>query len=152
MGSLNRVTLIGNLGRDAEVRYTASGEAVATLNLATTDAWTDKASGERRENTDWHRIVLWGRTAEALAEYLTKGKSICIEGSLQTRKWQDKEGLERYTTEVRASRVVLLGGERSASGTSRAARGRAASSEQAAEFSESAESAPEPMPLDDIPF
>jgi single-strand DNA-binding protein len=110
MGSVNKVILVGNLGRDAELRYTPGGAAVATLNLATTEVWNDKASGQRQEKTEWHRIVLWGKSAESLNEYLTKGKQIYIEGRLQTRKWQDKDGNDKYTTEIRGDRVVLLGG------------------------------------------
>ena len=110
MGSVNKVILVGNLGRDAELRYTPGGAPVATLNLATTEVWNDKASGQKQEKTEWHRIVLWGKSAESLSEYLTKGKQIYVEGRLQTRKWQDKDGHEKYTTEVRGDRVVLLGG------------------------------------------
>lgn len=110
MGSLNKAMLIGNLGRDAELRYTQGGSAVATLNLATSETWNDKDSGEKKEKTEWHRIVLWGKQAESLQEYLTKGKQILVEGSLQTRKWQDKDGNDRYTTEIKAHRVTLLGG------------------------------------------
>jgi single-strand DNA-binding protein len=110
MGSVNKVILVGNLGRDAELRYTPGGAAVATLNLATTEVWNDKASGQKQEKTEWHRIVLWGKSAESLNEYLTKGKQIYVEGRLQTRKWQDKDGHDKYTTEIRGDRVVLLGG------------------------------------------
>jgi single-strand DNA-binding protein len=110
MGSVNKVILVGNLGRDAELRYTPGGAAVATLNLATTEVWNDKASGQRQEKTEWHRIVLWGKSAESLNEYLTKGKQIYVEGRLQTRKWQDKDGNDKYTTEIRGDRIVLLGG------------------------------------------
>jgi single-strand DNA-binding protein len=109
MGSVNKVILVGNLGRDAELRYTPGGAAVATLNMATTEVWNDK-SGQRQEKTEWHRVVLWGKTAESLSEYLTKGKQIYIEGRLQTRQWDDKDGNKRYTTEIRSDRVVLLGG------------------------------------------
>ena len=109
MGSVNKVILVGNLGRDAELRYTPGGAAVATLNMATTEVWNDK-SGQRQEKTEWHRVVLWGKTAESLSEYLTKGKQIYIEGRLQTRQWDDKDGNKRYTTEIRGDRVVLLGG------------------------------------------
>ena len=108
MGSVNKVILVGNLGRDAEVRYTSSGTAVATLSLATTDVWTDKG-GQRQEKTEWHRVVLWGKTAETLQEYLLKGRQIYVEGRLQTRQWDDRDGNKRYTTETRADRVVLLG-------------------------------------------
>jgi single-strand DNA-binding protein len=107
MGSVNKVILVGNLGRDAELRYTPGGAAVATLNMATTEVWNDKA-GQKQEKTEWHRVVLWGKTAESLAEYLTKGKQIYVEGRLQTRQWDDKDGNKRYTTEIRSDRVVLL--------------------------------------------
>jgi len=110
MGSVNKVILVGNLGRDAELRYTPGGAPVATLNLATTEVWNDKTSGQKQEKTEWHRIVLWGKTAESLSEYLTKGKQIFVEGRLQTRKWQDKDGHDKYTTEIRADRITLLGG------------------------------------------
>ena len=110
MGSVNKVILVGNLGRDAELRYTPGGAPVATLNLATTEVWNDKASGQKQEKTEWHRIVLWGKQAESLSEYLTKGKQIFVEGRLQTRKWQDKDGADKYTTEIRADRITLLGG------------------------------------------
>src|SRR3954464_2745649 len=110
MGSVNKVILGGNLGRDAELRYTPGGAPVATLNLATTEVWNDKTSGQKQEKTEWHRIVLWGKSAESLSEYLTKGKQIYIEGRLQTRKWQDKDGNDKYTTEIRGDRIVLLGG------------------------------------------
>ena len=109
MGSVNKVILVGNLGRDAELRYTPGGAAVATLNLATTEVWNDK-SGQRQEKTEWHRIVLWGKQAESLQEYLTKGKQIYVEGRLQTRQWDDKDGNKKYTTEIKADRITLLGG------------------------------------------
>ena len=111
MGSVNRVILVGNLGRDAEVRHTANGQAVATLNLATTENWKDK-EGQRQEKTEWHRVVVWGKTAEALGQYLTKGKQIAIEGRIETRQWDDKDGNKRYTTEIKADRVTLLGRRR----------------------------------------
>src|SRR4029078_6872235 len=103
------VILVGNLGRDAELRYTPAGAAVATINMATTEVWNDEA-GQKQEKTEWHRIVLWGKTAESLNEYLTKGKQIYVEGRLQTRQWNDKDGNKRYTTEIRGDRIVLLGG------------------------------------------
>lgn len=108
MGSLNLCMFIGHLGRDAEKKYTAGGEAVATLSLACSESWKDK-SGQKQERTEWVRVVLWGKTAEALAEYLTKGKQIYVAGKLQTRKWKDKDGHEQVTTEIRGDRVVLLG-------------------------------------------
>src|SRR6516162_2341698 len=110
MGSVNKVILVGNLGRDAELRYTPGGAPVATLSLATTEVWNDKTSGQKQEKTEWHRVVLWGKSAEALSEYLTKGKQIYVEGRLQTRKWQDKDGNDKYSTEIRADRITLLGG------------------------------------------
>src|SRR5688500_15743438 len=121
MGSVNKVILVGNLGRDAELRYTPGGAAVATVNMATTDVYKDR-EGQKKEDTQWHRVILWGRTAESLNEYLTKGKQIYVEGRLQTRKWTDKDGVEKYTTEIRGDRVVLLGGGGGGGGP-RAARG-----------------------------
>jgi single-strand DNA-binding protein len=109
MASLNKVQLIGNLGRDAELKYTPSGAAVATINMATTEVWNDK-DGKKQERTEWHRVVLWGKQAEGLAEYLVKGKQIYVEGRLQTRSWDDKDGIKRYTTETRCDRLILLGG------------------------------------------
>ena len=108
MGSLNKVMLIGNLGRDAELRHTANGTPVSTLNLATTETWKDK-EGKQQGKTEWHRIVVWGKTAESLSQYLVKGKQIYVEGKLQTRKWDDKEGVTRYTTEIKSDRITLLG-------------------------------------------
>ncbi|MDA1092703.1 MAG: single-stranded DNA-binding protein [Acidobacteria bacterium] len=109
MGTVNKVIIVGNLGRDAEIRYTPGGAAVATLSLATTDIWNDKA-GQRQEKTEWHRVVVWGKQAETLADYLTKGRQIYVEGRLQTRQWDDKDGNKRSTTEIRSDRIVLLGG------------------------------------------
>jgi single-strand DNA-binding protein len=117
MGSVNKVILVGNLGRDAELRYTPGGAAVATLNIATTEVFKDK-EGQKKEDTQWHRVILWGKTAESLQDYLKKGKQIYVEGKLQTRKWKDKDGVEKYTTEVKGDRVVLLGGGRTDGGAS----------------------------------
>lgn len=108
MGSLNRVILVGNLGADADIRYTKDGTAVSTLSLATSETWMK--DGEKKEKAEWHRVVVWGKTAESLSEYLTKGKQICVEGKLQTRSWDDKDGNKRWTTEIRADRIQLLGG------------------------------------------
>src|SRR5665213_1475606 len=116
MGSVNKVILVGNLGRDAELRYTPGGAAVATINMATTEVWNDKG-GQRQEKTEWHRVVLWGKPAESLTEYLTKGKQIYVEGRLQTRQWDDKDGNKRYTTEIRGDKIVLLGGAAAAAAT-----------------------------------
>lgn len=109
MGSVNKAILVGNLGKDADLRYTPAGAAVASFSMATTETWIDK-SGQKQEKTEWHRIVVWGKVAEALAEYLKKGKQVYVEGRLQNRQWEDKDGNKRYTTEVRSDRVVLLGG------------------------------------------
>lgn len=109
MGSVNKVILIGNLGKDADLRYTSGGAPVASCRIATTERYNDR-EGNKREDTQWHDIVIWGKTAESIHEYLVKGKQIYVEGRLQTRKWTDKEGKDRYNTEVRADRVVLLGG------------------------------------------
>jgi single-strand DNA-binding protein len=109
MASVNKVILIGNLGRDPEVRFLPSGEAVANFSIATTEKWKDK-SGELKEQTEWHRISFFGRQAEICGEYLRKGSSVYVEGRLQTRKWTDKDGNERYTTEIRGDRMQLLGG------------------------------------------
>ena len=109
MGSVNKVILVGNLGRDAELRYTPGGAAVSTLNMATTETWNDK-SGQKQEKTEWHRVVFWGKVAESLTEYLTKGKQVYVEGRLETRQWNDKDGNKRYTTEIKGDKIVLLGG------------------------------------------
>ena len=108
MGSVNKVILVGNLGKDAEVRVTPGGQTVASFSIATTENWTSK-EGEKQEQTEWHRIVLWGKTADSLQPYLVKGKQIYLEGRLQTRQWE-KEGQKHYTTEVKADKIVLLGG------------------------------------------
>ena len=109
MASVNKVILIGNLGRDPEVRYAPSGSAIANITLATTRSWKDKTSGEKVEETEWHRVVFYDRLAEIAGEYLKKGKQVYIEGRLKTRKWTDKEGVEKYTTEVIASDMTMLG-------------------------------------------
>ena len=127
MGSVNKVILVGNLGRDAELRYTPGGAAVATLNLATTEVWNDR-NNQRQEKTEWHRVVLWGKSAESLSEYLTKGKQIYVEGRLQTRQWDDKDGNKRYTTEIRGDRIVLLGGGGAGAGRPAGARAGAGAS------------------------
>lgn len=108
MASVNKVILIGNLGANPELRATKSGTAVCEVRLATNDAWTDK-SGQKQERTEWHRVVIWGRSAENVAKYMTKGRSLYVEGHLQTREWTDKEGVKRYTTEIVAERIQFLG-------------------------------------------
>ena len=114
MASVNKVILLGNLGRDPETRYTTGGDAVTNLNIATSEQWKDK-SGEKQERTEWHRVVLFGRQAEVAGEYLKKGRSVYIEGRLQTRKYTDKDGVEKYSTEIVGDRMQLIGGSRDSS-------------------------------------
>lgn len=109
MASVNKVILIGNVGRDPEARYAPSGGAICNLSLATTRSWKDKASGEKREETEWHRVVFYDRLAEIVVEYAKKGRALYVEGRLKTRKWQDKDGVEKYTTEIVAEEMQLLG-------------------------------------------
>ena len=108
MSSVNKVILVGNLGRDAEMKHTPSGAAVSSFSLATTEKWTGK-DGQKQEKTEWHRCVLWGKTAEAVSQYLTKGKQVYVEGRLETRQWE-KDGQKHYSTEIKVDNVVLLGG------------------------------------------
>ncbi len=111
MASVNKVILVGNLGRDPEVRYSPDGAAICNVSIATTSQWKDKATGERREETEWHRVVFYNRLAEIAGEYLKKGRPIYVEGRLKTRKWQDKEtGADRYSTEIVADQMQMLGG------------------------------------------
>jgi len=107
---VNKAIIVGHLGRDPEIRYAASGAAVANVNVATTDSWKDKQTGENTEKTEWHRVVFFGRLAEIAGEYLKKGSQVYIEGRLQTRKWQDQGGQDRYTTEIVANDMQMLGG------------------------------------------
>ncbi len=109
MASVNKVILIGNLGRDPEVRYAPSGSAIANVTLATTRSWKDKTSGEKVDETEWHRVVFYDRLAEIAGEYLKKGKQVYIEGRLKTRKWTDKDGVDKYTTEIIANEMTMLG-------------------------------------------
>ena len=108
MASVNKAIIVGNLGRDPEMRYTQSNTPVATFSVATTDQWTDK-NGERQERTEWHRVVAWARLAEICGQYLQKGKQVYIEGRLQTREWEDQNGQKRYTTEIVAREMQMLG-------------------------------------------
>lgn len=146
---VNKVILIGNLGQEPEVKYMPSGAAVCNMTVATTDAWSDKSSGERQERTEWHRVVLFRRLAEVAGEYLHKGSKVYIEGRLQTRKWQDKNGQERYTTEIVANDMQML--EARSSGT-------AEFDTQPATFPDNEPRSPQPsQPTnddfdDDIPF
>jgi single-strand DNA-binding protein len=145
MGSVNKVILVGNLGRDAELRYTPGGAAVSKFSVATTEVWNDK-SGQRQERTEWHNIDLWGKQAESLSEYLVKGKQVYVEGRLQTDEYTDKEGIKRRTTRVRCDRVVLLGG----------GGGRSASVDRGTDHGGAHAPAPaessEPLTDEDIPF
>lgn len=110
MASVNKVILVGNLGADPETRYAPSGDAICSIRLATTESWKDKASGEKREATEWHRVVFYRKLAEIADQYLRKGSSVYIEGRIKTRKWQDKDGKDRYTTEIEATEMQMLGG------------------------------------------
>ena len=121
MASVNKVILIGNLGADPETRYLPSGDAVTNIRIATTDTWKDK-SGEKQEHTEWHRVAFFGKTAEIAGEYLKKGSPVYVEGRIRTRKWQDKEGQERYSTEIVADRMQLLGGRSGGGGAESMAR------------------------------
>ncbi len=111
MASLNKVQLIGHLGADPETRFMPNGDAVANVRLATTESWKDKATGEKKEITEWHRVVFFRKLAEIVGQYLKKGSAVYIEGRIRTRKWQDKEGQERYTTEIEANEMQMLGGK-----------------------------------------
>ncbi len=117
MASVNKVILIGNLGKDPEVRYMPSGRAVANVSLATKDTWKDKNTGEKQERTEWHNVAFYSPLAEIVGQYLRKGSSVFVEGRLQTRKWQDKNGQDRYTTEIIANEMKMLGGRGSSGGS-----------------------------------
>jgi single-strand DNA-binding protein len=148
MGSVNKVILVGNLGRDAELRYTPGGAAVSKFSLATTETWNDK-SGQKQERTEWHNIDIWGKQAETLTEYLRKGKQVYVEGRLQTDEYTDKEGIKRKSTKIRGDRIVLLGGGGRGAG---AGAGGYAREESAASHAPAAEAPSEPLTDDDIPF
>ena len=145
MAGINKVILIGRLGSDPEVRYTPSGVAVANFNIATSEEWKDKDSGEKKERTEWHRIVAWRRLGEICGEYLSKGKQVYIEGRLQTRDWEDRDGNKRYTTEIVATDVQFLGTRDS----SESAKPRGTSSTSSADFQGGPAQGPGD---DDIPF
>src|SRR2546423_5267705 len=149
--SVNKVILVGRLGRDPELKYTASGVPFCRFSMATDDVWNDKGSGERQERTEWHSIVAWDRLAEICNQYLTKGRLVYIEGSLQTREWEDQEGNKRRTTEIRARDMVMLGsgpGENAAGGARRAVTAEASSGSSNA----SAPASTSTITDDDIPF
>ena len=109
MASVNKVIIVGNLGKDPETRYAPSGDAVTNIVVATTETWKDKTSGEKREATEWHRVVFFGKLAEIAGQYLKKGSQVYLEGKLKTRKWQDKDGQDRFTTEINADEMKMLG-------------------------------------------
>ena len=144
MASVNKVILVGNLGADPETRYMPNGDAVANIRLATTESWKDKASGEKKDITEWHRVVLYRKLGEIAGQYLKKGSAVYIEGRIRTRKWQDKEGQERYTTEIEANEMQMLGGksDRAESAPSQPAKPRNAQGAQGGAFDDS----------DEIPF
>ena len=154
MASVNKVILIGNLGRDPELKYMSSGDAVCSIRLATTSSWKDKNSGERKEETEWHSVVFYKQLAEIVGQYCKKGKSIYVEGRLKTRKWQDKDGADRYTTEIVADQMQLLGNRDDASGSSPAPAPRPAAARPAAAVAPrpAATGAPDDFDDGDIPF
>ena len=141
---VNKVILVGNLGQKPEMRYTQTNTAVATLSIATSESWKDKDSGEQREKTEWHRVVFFGKLAEIAEQYLDKGSQLYVEGKLQTRKWQDKEGNDRYTTEILGNEMNMLGGRQSA--------GDGGAYDQSQPASQSAPSQSSQISEEDIPF
>ena len=151
MGSVNKVILVGNLGRDAEVRYTPGGAAVARFSIATTEVWNDK-SGQKQERTEWHKVAMFGRLAEIAAEYLRKGSQVYIEGKLRTRKWQDKEGKDRYTTEIVADEMQMLGSKGGGAGAGAPSSGGMQRERPAAVNDSGMDSGPPGDFDDDIPF
>lgn len=148
---INKVILVGNLGKDPEIRYTTNGTAVATLRVATSETWMDK-NGERTERTEWHQVVLWGKLAETASQYLTKGKQAYFEGRLQTREWQDKEGQRRFTTEIVANQMLLLGRGDGPAGGGPAAGGRTMERGGAPEYAGGGADDMGAPPDDDLPF
>jgi single-strand DNA-binding protein len=152
-GGVNRVILIGNLGANPELKYLPSGQAVCEMRLATSESYTDK-QGQRQERTEWHRVVVWGKTAENCAKYLEKGRQCYVEGRLQTRSWDDKEGNKRYTTEIVANQVTFLGGGRGSDGASAGGGGGGGAARRPGP-SDDAPPPPDfggPGPDDDVPF
>lgn len=145
---INKVILVGNLGADPEVRYTAGGTAIASLSIATSEQWTDKQSGQKQERTEWHRVKLFGRLAEIAGEYLKKGRQVYVEGSLRTDKYTDKQGVERYSTDIIASELQMLGGDGGGQSSNRQSR----QSQPATQQSPTHGGGAEAMDDDDIPF
>ena len=161
-GSVNKVILVGNLGKDPEVRNAQNGTKIVNFTLATSETWNDKASGERKERTEWHRVVAWRKLGEIAGEYLSKGKQVYIEGQLQTRSWDDQNGVKRYTTEINAREMIMLGGKGDSAGSrpphpadtyAPQASSPAAAPTHTGKVSESPAMPPiQDMPPDDIPF
>lgn len=149
MASVNKVIIVGNIGKDPETRYAPNGDAICNITVATTDSWKDKPTGEKKKQTEWHRVSFYGRLAEIAGQYLRKGSAVYVEGSLRTRKWQDKEGQDRYTTEIRADSMQMLGGKQDGGETPKENTGRSARQEAAPKSKE--ESGFGGMD-DDIPF
>ena len=157
MASVNKVILVGNLGRDPEVRYSPDGAAICNVSIATTSQWKDKASGERREETEWHRVVFYNRLAEIAGEYLRKGRSVYVEGRLKTRKWQDKDtGADRYSTEIHCNEMKMLGSKSDGGDEGRDGNnggGRPAQQQRSAPAQRPAQQRPAQADMDDdIPF
>lgn len=142
---VNKVILVGNLGADPETRYTPSGSAVTKIRVATSESWKDRQTGERQERTEWHRIVFFGRLAEIAGEYLKKGSQVYLEGSLRTDKWQDQSGQDRYTTEIVANEMQMLGGRPGGGAPASSGQPRSGGTQEPA-------AGPEPVLDDDIPF
>lgn len=149
---INKVILVGNLGADPETRYTASGSAITNIRLATAESWKDKQSGEQQERTEWHRVVFFNRLAEIAGEYLKKGSQVYVEGSIRTRKWQDQGGQDRYTTEIVASEMQMLGGRGGSDNYERPAQGGGFRDNQPSSKSVADSSGDEGFAEDDIPF
>ena len=141
---VNKVILVGNLGQKPEMRYTQTNTAVATLSIATSESWKDKESGEQREKTEWHRVVFFGKLAEIAEQYLDKGSQLYVEGKLQTRKWQDKDGNDKYTTEILGNEMNMLGGRQSSSDSD--------AYDQSQPTSQTAQSQDSQISEEDIPF
>lgn len=149
---VNKVILVGNLGNDPEMRYTAGGVAIANISLATSDQWKDKNTGEQQERTEWHRVVFFDRLAEIVGEYLKKGSQIYVEGQLQTDKWQDQQGNDRYTTKIRARNMQMLGGREGGGGGAPPAKSKPAKADKPAADQPPADEPPSGDFDDDIPF
>ena len=150
MGSVNKVLLLGRLGQDIELRHTPNGDAVGTVSMATSETWKDKNSGDRKERTEWHRLVIWGRRAEGLEKYLLKGTQIYVEGRLQTRQWEAKDGSKRSTTEIRVDNIEFVGGSRGSG--DRSATNDTTSDYQGQSASQLDTDPPKELTEDDIPF